>query len=94
MNLKITGLKVDAGTGPGSRGGIVIGKTSGGKPIYRDFSHPDHKGFTKGDHLEASKLHSKEMERLRKTKTEKGGPDRHSFHSRQFSQHAEAAMGV
>lgn len=33
MNLKITGLKVDA-TGEGSRGGHIIGHTSSGKPIY------------------------------------------------------------
>lgn len=33
MNLKITGLKVDVG-GEGSRGGKIVGHTSGGKPIY------------------------------------------------------------
>ena len=35
MNLQISGLKVDAGTGAGSRGGVVIGHTSSGKPIYK-----------------------------------------------------------
>ena len=34
MNLKITGLKVDAGSGEGSRGGRVIGHSSSGEPIY------------------------------------------------------------
>ena len=34
MDLKIIGLKVDAGSGPGSRGGHVIGHTTSGKPIY------------------------------------------------------------
>lgn len=34
MNLQITGLKVDAGSGEGTRGGKIIGHTGSGKPIY------------------------------------------------------------
>ena len=56
MNLQITGLKVDAG-GEGSRGGKIIGHTSGGKPIYVNAKHPDHKSFTSDDHFEAALLH-------------------------------------
>lgn len=57
MNLQISGLKVDAGGGPGSRGGNVIGKTSTGKPIYASHGHVGHKDFTSRKHEEAAKVH-------------------------------------
>lgn len=53
---KITGLKVDAGEG--SKGGHVVGHTTSGKPIYQDFKHISHRGFTEKEHHEAHKLQS------------------------------------
>ncbi len=58
MNI-ITGLRVDAGGGPGSRGGRVIGKTKSGKPIYDTHKHPGHKGMSQKEHNEAGELHKK-----------------------------------
>ncbi len=58
MNLSITGLKIDTG-GEGSRGGKVIGHTSGGKPIYQNHNHPSHKGFSPKDHDEAAEVQTK-----------------------------------
>lgn len=49
----------DAG-GEGSRGGIVIGRTSSGKPIYNSHAHPSHKKFTSKEHLQAAAFHNKE----------------------------------
>lgn len=57
MDLSIKGLRVDAASGPGSRGGHVIGKTSTGKPIYANFNHPSHAGFTPREHYEAGNAH-------------------------------------
>ena len=71
MNLQISGLKVDAGAGPGSRGGKIIGHTSSGKPIYMTHGHPGHGDFTRKEHIEASNAHiilrskSKEADRAR-----------------------------
>lgn len=48
----------DAGTGAGSRGGHVIGKTSSGKPIYASHGHPEHAGFSSRDHDRAANLHA------------------------------------
>lgn len=45
--------------GEGSRGGKVIGHTRSGKPIYENSNHPDHKGFSSSDHLDAAKAHDK-----------------------------------
>ncbi len=59
MELKINNLKVDVGSGPGSRGGHVIGKTSSGKPIYMNAKHPSHGDFTAKDHREAATEHNK-----------------------------------
>jgi hypothetical protein len=46
--------------GEGSRGGIVIGHTSGGKPIYASsygVGRQRHKHFRTGDHIDAQMLH-------------------------------------
>lgn len=53
MDLSIKNLRVDAGTGPGSRGGRIIGHTSTGKPVYANANHPAHAGFTPAEHREA-----------------------------------------
>ena len=66
MNLQISGLKVDAGGGPGSRGGKIIGHTKSGKPIYMSHKHPSHGDFTKQEHSEAAKLHKSESKKLGK----------------------------
>lgn len=48
-----------AETGP--RGGVIIGKTESGKPIYDSHDHPAHKDFTEADHADAMKAHSNKM---------------------------------
>ncbi len=55
MDLQITGLKVDA-KGEGSRGGVVIGRTTSGKPIYNSHRHSGHKDFTDRDHDDARRI--------------------------------------
>lgn len=50
--------------GEGSKGGTVIGHTSGGKPVYASARHPEHKTFSKEDHLEAAHIHHGARERL------------------------------
>lgn len=52
----------DAGFGPGSKGGRVIGHTKSGKPIYLSHKHPSHQNFTAEDHRNASSLHEKKAE--------------------------------
>jgi hypothetical protein len=59
MNLKLSNLKVDMGSGAGSRGGKVIGTTSSGKPVYANAKHPSHKSFSPNEHQEAVELHLK-----------------------------------
>lgn len=46
-------------SGEGSRGGLVIGHTKSGKPIYDNPHHEEHRHFTKEDHLKAAELHKK-----------------------------------
>ena len=71
--------KYDAG-GEGSRGGIVIGRASSGKPIYDTHGHPSHKDFTAKDHHEAALAHGKiideKNEAHKKTNTLQGHKDR------------------
>ncbi len=64
-------MRNDAGTGAGSRGGKVIGRTKSGKPIYMNHNHPSHKGFTAQDHSEAGDVHSRKA-KLHGGKEEKG----------------------
>ena len=45
--------------GEGSRGGKIVGHTSGGKPIYSSAGNRNHKGFTKKEHNEAYHVHSR-----------------------------------
>ena len=71
MNIKITGLRIDAG-GEGSRGGVVIGRTSGGKPIYKNHEHPSHSSFTAEDHFEARKKHFAVAKRIGTLERKKG----------------------
>ncbi len=53
------------GTGEGSRGGVVIGRTSSGKPIYKNHGHPSHKEFSSTDHKEAAVIHSAEESKFK-----------------------------
>lgn len=46
-----------AGQGEGAKGGHVIGHTKSGKPIYASSSHPEHAGFSAGDHTDAMNHH-------------------------------------
>lgn len=55
--LGIARLKKDAG-GEGTRGGIIIGRTKTGKPIYGRHSHPAHGTFNKQEHREAAEAHT------------------------------------
>ena len=57
MPNTILHMRNDAGSGAGSRGGKVIGRTKSGKPIYMNHKHPSHGGFTKDEHFEAADLH-------------------------------------
>ncbi len=50
-------MRNDVGTGAGSRGGKVIGRTKTGKPIYMNHNHPSHGDFNAGDHKDAAKHH-------------------------------------
>lgn len=59
----------DAGTGAGSRGGHVIGKTSSGKPIYDSHGHEGHKGFSAQDHHEAAGHHLRQRSVILADKT-------------------------
>ena len=45
-------------SGPGSRGGHVIGHTKSGKPIYDTAQHESHRGFSEEDHRQAMSHHS------------------------------------
>ena len=45
--------RTDVGSGPGSRGGKIIGRTKSGKPIYASHNHPTHKEFSSSDHRDA-----------------------------------------
>ena len=44
--------------GEGDRGGVIIGHTKSGKPIYQDHKNESHKNFTSQEHKEAADLHS------------------------------------
>ena len=65
-NRTVAMMRRDA-TGEGSRGGVVIGRTSTGKPIYMNHSHPGHANFSKDDHKDAARVHHR-RERLFKGK--------------------------
>lgn len=58
MKLKIEGLKVDAG-GEGSRGGLILGHTNSGKPVYKNFKHPSHVKFSHEEHSQAENIHDR-----------------------------------
>ena len=65
MDLKISGLKVDQG-GEGSRGGVIIGRTGSGKPIYQNARHPSHSDFSDPDHKDAIALRRKLQQESRR----------------------------
>lgn len=50
-------LRNDQATGAGSRGGVIIGETKSGKPIYVNHEHPAHEHFSLQDHKDAQKKH-------------------------------------
>ncbi len=87
----------DAG-GEGSRGGKIVGHTSGGKPIYDSHGHPDHADFTAKDHEEASKVHTRKQVLLsgeaRQAKTDESrqkAMKMHEHHGKQSTLHAESS---
>ena len=45
-------------SGAGSRGGIIIGHTRSGKPIYESHDSRHHNGFTDQDHHDAHRQHT------------------------------------
>lgn len=67
-------MRNDAGTGAGSRGGKIIGRTKTGKPIYDSHGHAAHKGFTSAEHGHAANLHLKLADEQGKKK-DKGTPE-------------------
>ena len=88
MNI-ITGLKVDAGTGAGSRGGKVIGRTGSGIPIY---AHGKHQAadFKVKDHAQAAAMH----EMQRKYHKQKGSTQTAKHHENIRNQHAGYTEGT
>ncbi len=57
--------RLDAGSGAGSRGGRVIGRTKSGKPIYATGNRGKNSaGWTPDDHRDAKKHHDREVGRL------------------------------
>ena len=86
--------KFDVG-GEGSRGGKVIGRTSGGKPIYMNANHPGHKDFNAKEHIEAQGTHSQIAAMKPNNKgiiEHTGGTSAH--HMSQSSKHFELAQKV
>lgn len=89
-----------ATTGP--RGGNIIGKTKSGKPIYETADHPEHKGFTPVDHMNAMSAHSRAIYDLR-DKHDMNAPEKRGVrltgddgmketqHSVQWNKHNEAS---
>ena len=73
MNLKITGLQVDAGSGEGSRGGRVIGHDGKGNPIYASSKHglPPRTGATMGEAIAMSSPSGGMSKRSKKAATER-----------------------
>ena len=84
----ITGLKVDAGTGAGSRGGKVIGRTKTGKAIYMNASHSAHASFDHKEHKQAATVHSEKAETLRRYS---GSPKERAGRKEQAAKHEESA---
>lgn len=77
-------------SGPGSRGGKVIGTTKSGKPIYDTFSHEGHKDFTSQDHKDAENLHLGEKTKQEKkyfNKDKDYDSEKSSNHSENFNKH-------
>ncbi len=72
MELKIFGLKVDAG-GEGSRGGRVIGHDGKGNPIYASTKHglPTRTGSTMGEAIAMSSPSGRMSKRSKKAATER-----------------------
>ena len=61
--------------GEGSRGGKIVGHTSGGKPIYSSAGNRNHKGFTKKEHNEAYHVHSRIRSNLNEERHETANSD-------------------
>jgi hypothetical protein len=81
---------IKAKSGPGSRGGKVIGTTRSGKPIYA--SGKSTKGFTASDHISASNAHEKAFDQhmsLAKKLTKDNKPDSAKRHMDMASSHAQ-----
>lgn len=65
--MKIAGGAItnDAAKGEGTRGGLIIGHTKSGKPIYAGH-HESHDRFSSEEHREASKAHAKTAQKYYK----------------------------
>ncbi len=68
MSNTIVMMRNDVGSGAGSRGGKVIGRTKSGKPIYMNHNHPSHGDFGALEHLTAKRVHSVAMAKLKSQK--------------------------
>lgn len=87
---------VKSAEGEGSRGGVVIGHTRSGKPIYQNSSkHPSFKEFSKEDHEDAKAKHKELSEKFKKDKEEGRVPDyrEHNHHHREADEHGDEALG-
>lgn len=55
---------IKATEGEGSRGGVIVGHTESGKPIYQSAGNAAHKTFSKQDHVDAALAHSQKRANL------------------------------
>lgn len=67
--------------GEGSKGGIIIGHTTSGKPVYKNSIGINYDDFNKKEHLEAKEIHEK------KSKLRDFSPERRARHSREAKFH-------
>jgi hypothetical protein len=68
--------------GAGSKGGVIIGHTESGKPIYKT-NHDSYKDFTSADHKDAAEAHKKKFVDAKlkgKSKDEASHRKMHAFH--------------
>lgn len=73
-----------------NEGQKIIGKTRSGKNIYADPKHQtDFHSFSKEDHVDASRLHSQEIEKIKPVDRYKSD---HKTKTKKYNQHSRAAI--
>lgn len=74
-------------SGPGSRGGKVIGYTKSGKPIY-DSHHSSYSNFSPQDHHDATEVHTNLHKKFKK----EGDLDTAQHHYNQAADHIQERL--